>query len=304
MNNKIIKKLGYALINIVLAVSAIFWVVRLSPGDPIEKILGPEAKVEDIAKYRTQLGLDLPMGEQYVSYVKGLLHGDFGTSLFKGKEVITLLSEHFPPTMILALCSVFLSSIIGTFLGIMSGYKKSQLFDSLTRIVSLLALAFPIFSLAPILVLIFSIKLGLLPVSEWGGIKHAILPILTLTVPLSAVILRVARNKFLEECHGPWVQVLRAKGMSEKAVLWRVTKVCFPTILNVVAIQLSVVLAGTMISETIFDIPGMGSLLFEAIQNRDYPLVQGLITYTTIIYMLVYFVVDFVNQWLDPRISS
>lgn len=304
MNNKIIKKLGYALINIVLAVSAIFWVVRLSPGDPIEKILGPEAKVEDIAKYRTQLGLDLPMGEQYVSYIKGLLHGDFGTSLFKGKEVITLLSEHFPPTMILALCSVFFSSIIGTFLGIMSGYKKSQLFDSLTRIVSLLALAFPIFSLAPILVLIFSIKLGLLPVSEWGGVKHAILPILTLTVPLSAVILRVARNKFLEECHGPWVQVLRAKGMSEKAVLWRVTKVCFPTILNVVAIQLSVVLAGTMISETIFDIPGMGSLLFEAIQNRDYPLVQGLITYTTIIYMLVYFVVDFVNQWLDPRISS
>lgn len=304
MSNKIIKKLGYALINIVLAVSAIFWVVRLSPGDPIEKILGPEAKIEDIQKYRTQLGLDLPMGEQYTNYVKGLVHGDFGTSLFKGKEVITLLSEHFPPTMVLALCSVFLSSIIGTFLGILSGYKKSQMFDGVTRIVSLLALAFPIFSLAPILVLIFSIKLGVLPVSEWGGLRHAVLPILTLTVPLSSVILRVARNKFLEECHGPWVQVLRAKGMSEGAVLWRVTKVCFPTILNVVAIQLSVVLAGTMISETIFDIPGMGSLLFEAIQNRDYPLVQGLITYTTIIYMLVYFVVDFVNQWLDPRISA
>ncbi len=304
MDNKIIKKLGYALINIVLAVSAIFWVVRLSPGDPIEKILGPEAKIEDVEKYRSQLGLDLPMGEQYANYVKDLLQGDFGTSLFKGKEVITLLSEHFPPTMVLALCSVFLSSIIGTLLGILSGYKKSQMFDGVTRIVSLLALAFPIFSLAPILVLVFSIKLGLLPVSEWGGISHAILPILTLTVPLSAVILRVARNKFLEECHGPWVQVLRAKGMDEKSVLWRVTKVCFPTILNVVAIQLSVVLAGTMISETIFDIPGMGSLLFEAIQNRDYPLVQGLITYTTIIYMLVYFVVDFVNQWLDPRISS
>jgi len=304
MSNKIIKKIGYALVNIILAISAIFWVVRLSPGDPIEKILGPEAKIGDIQKYRTQLGLDLPMGDQYIAYLKDLVHGDFGTSLFKGKEVLSLLSEHFPPTMVLALTSVLFSSIIGTFLGILSGYKKSQMFDGVTRIVSLLALAFPIFSLAPILVLVFSIRLGWLPVSEWGGISHAILPILTLTIPLSAVILRVARNKFLEECHGPWVQVLRAKGMSEKAVLWRLTKVCFPTILNVVAIQLSVVLAGTMISETIFDIPGMGSLLFEAIQNRDYPLVQGLITYTTIIYMLVYFAVDFVNQWLDPRISA
>lgn len=304
MSSNIVQKIFYALLNIVLAVSAIFWVVRLSPGDPIEKILGPEAKLADVAKYRAQLGLDLPMGEQYINYVKGLLKGDFGTSLFKGQEVLALLSEHFPPTLILALSSVFFSSIIGTFFGILSGYKKSQAFDGVTRIISLLALAFPIFSLAPILVLIFSIQLGILPVSEWISAKHAILPILTLTIPLSAVILRVARNKFLEECNGPWVQVLRAKGMTERAVLWRVTKVCFPTILNVVAIQLSVVLAGTMISETIFDIPGMGSLLFEAIQNRDYPLVQGLITYTTIIYMLVYFAVDFVNQWLDPRIST
>ena len=133
---------------------------------------------------------------------------------------------------------------------------------------------------------------------------HAFLPVLTLVIPLTAVLIRVVRNKYLEEVSAPWIQVLRAKGMSDLGIQLRLVKISMPSILNVVAIQLSVVLAGTMITETIFDIPGMGMLLFDSIQNRDYPLVQGIIVYSTVIYMTVYFLVDFLNTKIDPRIEN
>jgi len=128
-----------------------------------------------------------------------------------------------------------------------------------------------------------------LPVSEWGDLAHLILPVLTLMIPLSASVMRVSRNKYLEEFQAPWVVVTRSKGLGDVAILLRILKVCLPTILNVVAIQLSVVIAGTMITETIYDIPGMGSLLFDGIQSRDYPLVQGVIAYSTLMYMIIYF---------------
>ncbi len=302
--SKNLGKIGYSIFTIFLAVTAIFFILRMSPGDPIEKILGPEATHQELSKYREQLGLHLPVSEQYVTYLKGIVKGDMGKSLFKKKDVSMLLKNHMGPTISLALISISLSTVLGVFLGVLAGFYKSKAFDNYSRVISLVALSFPIFSLAPILVFLFAIKLNVLPVSEWGGVSHAILPILTLVIPLSSIIMRVTRNKYLEEVGAPWVQVLTSKGMDTKAILLRVTKVCLPTILNVVAIQLSVVLAGTMITETIFDIPGMGMLLFEGIQNRDYPIVQGVIVYSTVIYMMVYFLVDFVNERIDPRIES
>ena len=131
-----------------------------------------------------------------------------------------------------------------------------------------------------------------------------ILPVVTLVIPLGAIVMRVTRNKYLEEASSQWVMVTRSKGLSDVSILLRVLKVCLPTILNVVSIQLSVVIAGTMITETIFDIPGMGSLLFDGIQNRDYPIVQGVIVYSTIMYMVIYFLIDFINEKLDPRTQS
>jgi peptide/nickel transport system permease protein len=143
-----------------------------------------------------------------------------------------------------------------------------------------------------------------LPVSEWGDLKHLILPVMALVIPLSSIVMRVTRNKYLEEANSQWVMVIRAKGLSDVSILLRVLKICLPTILNIVSIQLSAVIAGAMITETIFDIPGMGSLLFDGIQNRDYPIVQGVIIYSTITYMLIYFIIDYVNEWIDPRIQG
>lgn len=287
-----------------MALTAIFFVIRLSPGDPVETVLGQKATQEEIVKLQTQLGLNLPLFTQYRYFLKNLAVGDLGKTIFGAKDVKGLLKERMGPTITLAAVSVSLSAVIGMFLGIMAGYKKNQAFDKFSRIISLFALSFPIFSLAPLLVLFFSIKLNLFPVSEWGQLKHLFLPVLALVIPLSSVIMRVTRNKFLEEVSSQWVMVTKSKGLGETAILLRILKVCLPTILNVVAIQLSVVITGTMITETIFDIPGMGSLLFDGIQNRDYPIVQGVIIYSTVTYMLIYFLIDYINEKIDPRTQS
>ncbi|OIQ15712.1 MAG: hypothetical protein BM556_17305 [Bacteriovorax sp. MedPE-SWde] len=295
--------LGKSLITLIFAISTIFFALRLTPGDPVERLLGPEAKIEEVNKYRTQLGLDQSLVRQYGNFLKGVFAFDLGKSFFKKKDVVELLSKRMKPTMTLALLSILLSTPIGVFIGVVSALRKSKLTDSAIRMATLGLLSFPIFSLAPLLVLVFAVKLGLFPVSEWSSWKHMVLPVITLVLPLSSVVTRVMRNKFLEENNQLWVLVLHAKGMFKKDIVLRTVKICMPTILNVVAIQLSVVLAGTMITETIFDIPGVGSLLFEAIGNRDYPIVQGVIAYSTVIYMLIYFFVDFLNEKLDPRIA-
>lgn len=299
-----LKKISYSLLTIFLAVTAIFFVLRMAPGDPVQKILGDDATIEEVQVLRIELGLNKPVFSQYLTFLSKATQGDLGKSLFKKKSVISLMKKHFHPTFIIAFVSIFISSIIGILYGVIAAYNKSGLSDNLIRIFSLVALSFPIFSLAPVLVYIFSIKLRLLPVSEWSSLSHMVLPILTLVIPLSSVIIRVMRNKFLEERNSPWVVVLKAKGMHPISLIFRVTRVCMPTIMNVIAIQLSVVLAGTMITETIFDIPGMGMLLFDGIQNRDYPIVQGIIVYSTVIYMMVYFFVDFLNEKIDPRIRA
>lgn len=287
-----------------MALTAIFFVIRLSPGDPVEAVLGQKATQEEIVKLQTQLGLNLPLFSQYKIFLLELGKGNLGKTIFGAKDVKGLLKERMKPTVVLASVSVTLAAFIGMFLGILAGFRKNKSFDKFSRIISLFALSFPIFSLAPLLVLFFSIKLNLFPVSEWGDLKHLFLPILSLVIPLSAIVMRVTRNKYLEEAHGQWVMVIRAKGLSEASILLRILKVCLPTILNIVSIQLSVVIAGTMITETIFDIPGMGSLLFDGIQNRDYPIVQGVIIYSTVTYMLIYFIIDYINEWIDPRTQS
>ncbi|MDO9183118.1 MAG: ABC transporter permease, partial [Bacteriovorax sp.] len=197
--SKFFKKFLYALLTIFVALTAIFFVIRLSPGDPVEAVLGQKATQEEIIKLKTQLGLNLPLNVQYKVFLINLSKGDLGKTIFGAKDVKGLLKERMKPTIVLATISVTLSAIIGMFLGVMAGYKKNKGFDKLSRIISLFALSFPIFSLAPLLVLFFSIKLNLFPVSEWGDLKHLFLPILSLVIPLSAIIMRVTRNKFLEE---------------------------------------------------------------------------------------------------------
>lgn len=284
--------------------SAAFFCLRLSPGDPVERILGPQAKAEQIELYRQKLGLNLSMSKQYFNFMNDLVHLDWGKSLFKDRAVLVMISEAILPTAKLAIISVTLSFFLASLIGVYAALSKGKWQDHVLRLGALGALAFPIFSLAPILIMIFSIWLGLLPVSELLSPIHYILPLLSLVIPLTSVLSRVVRNQFLELNKEPWIKVLLAKGLSEKSVTLRIYKVCLPTIFNVVSMQLSVVLAGAMITETIFDIPGLGRLLLTAIENRDYPLVQGLIIYTSMIYLSLYVITDIINVKIDPRLEK
>ncbi|MGB0453338.1 MAG: ABC transporter permease [Bacteriovoracaceae bacterium] len=302
--NLYFKKFLYFLVTIYLVTTAVFFAVRLSPGDPVERVLGPRASVEEIKKVREQLHLDKPMLTQYKLFLVGAVKGDLGKSLFKKKDVVSLIVSHFTPTLILTGIVVFLSFHFGVFFGFISAINRMTTTDFLIRFSSVLFLALPIFSLGPLLVLLFAIQFQLFPVSEWGELKHMFLPSLTLVIPLSAILIKVARNKFLEEKNALWITVLLSKGLSNVQIYLRILKVSLPTILNVVAIQLSVLLAGTMVTESIFDIPGVGTLLLTAIQNRDYPIVQGVILYSSIVYMVVYFLIDAINAKLDPRIQG
>lgn len=302
--SEILRNLLNALVTIFLAITLIFIAIRAAPGDPVENILGPEATQEEIEDLRQQLSLNLPIHQQYVKYLKGLFKGELGESLYSAERVEVLILDNIAPTLIIAIFSITFSTIWGLLVGLYAGSNADTAKDRLVRVFSLLGLSFPIFSLAPLLILLFSIELNLLPVSEWGSVRHAILPILTLVIPLSTIVSRIVRTRFLEESNSLWVTVLKSKGMGQIDQNLRVIKVLMPTVLNIVAIQLSIVLAGTIITETIFDIPGIGMILFEGLQNRDYPVVQGVIIYSTIIYMAVYFFVDFLNKKLDPRISS
>lgn len=283
--------------------SSAFFCLRLAPGDPIERILGPQAKAHQIDEYRERLGLNLPMHTQYIAFLGGLITLDWGQSLFSSRDVLEIIGEGIVPTLKLAFIAMCLSFFIGSFFGVWSALYKGQKTDHILRFATLLAIAFPIFSLGPILIIIFAIKLKWLPVSELTSVKHYVLPVLSLTLPLSSVLSRVVRNQYLELSHEPWITVLKAKGLSRFAIILRIYKVCLPTILNVVSLQLSVILAGAMITETIFDIPGLGRLLLTGIENRDYPVVQGLIIYSALIYLLLYLITDLINEKIDPRLG-
>lgn len=280
-----------------------FLCLRLSPGDPVERILGTQARPEQIELYRHKLGLDQPLINQYSSFMSALSRFDFGQSLFRDRLVIEMISEAIKPTATLAIISIILAFFLGSFMGITAALYRGGWRDHCMRFLALGILAFPIFSLGPLMIMLFAIKLQFLPVSELIGIKHYILPVMSLTLPLASVLSRVVRNQYLEYKHEPWANVLLAKGLSPLTIVHHIYKVCLPTVLNVVSMQLSVILAGAMITETIFDIPGLGRLLLTAIENRDYPVVQGLMIYTSFIYLTLYILTDVINRKIDPRLE-
>lgn len=284
-------------------VSAAFLCLRLAPGDPIERILGPQARAEQIESFRAKLNLDKSISNQYVIYLKDLIRLDWGKSLFRDRPVVEMIGEAIVPTVKLAVIAIVIAFLLASFIGIYAAKNQGKTLDHGIRLASLISLAFPIFSLGPILIILFAIEFQLLPVSELLTVKHYILPVLSLVIPLASVLSRVVRNQYLEIKNEQWTTVLKAKGLSDFKISLFIYKVCLPTVLNVVSLQLSVILAGAMITETIFDIPGLGRLLLTAIENRDYPLVQGLIIYTSLIYLVIYALTDLINSKIDPRLE-
>jgi ABC-type dipeptide/oligopeptide/nickel transport system permease component len=295
----------YALPVLWLVVSVVFLLIHLVPGDPILQMLGEGAPAADAAATRHAYGLDASLGQQYLHYWKGVLHGDLGPSLRFNQSVGKLIVQRYPYTLQLTVAALLVAMMISIPAGVRSAQRRGRWDDKLLSVVSLFGLSFPNFALGPILILLFSIKLGLLPVSGSGTAAHLVLPAITMGGALAAILTRMVRTSMLEELGQDYIRTARAKGLPERTVVYRhALRNAMLPILTVLGLQFGALLAGAIVTETIFSWPGIGRLTIQAIGNRDYYLVQGCILAIGLTYVLVNFLTDFLYSVANPRIRQ
>jgi ABC-type dipeptide/oligopeptide/nickel transport system permease component len=295
----------YMLPAVWLVVSLVFLLIHLVPGDPIVQMLGEGAPVGDIQAMRHAYGLDLPLGQQYINYWKGVLHGDLGQSLRFSQHVGTLVAQRYPYTLLLTASALFVGLALSIPAGVHSARRKNRWDDRTISVVSLFGLSFPNFALGPILILLFSIKLGLLPVSGSGSFAHMVLPAVTMGGALAAILTRMVRTSMLEELGQDYIRTARAKGLPERVGVYRhALRNALVPVLTVVGLQFAALLAGAIVTETIFAGPGVGRLVIQAIGNRDYFLVQGCILTIGLTYVAVNFVTDLLYSVANPKIRQ
>ena len=286
-----------------MILTMVFLLIHIVPGDPVEQMLGPDAQAADVQQLRHSLGLDLPVGVQYGHYLSGLAHGNWGLSYHFREPVFRLVFERYPATLELAVAALIVCLAIAIPAGIFSASRRGSVADRTTSVLTLLGLSVPNFALGPLLILLFSVELGWLPVSGRGGISHLLLPALTLGAALAAILTRMVRGSMLEELSSDYVRTARAKGLPERKVLFRHA---FPNalipIITIVGLQFGTLLAGAIVTETIFSWPGIGRLTVQAIQSRDYPLLQGCILVIALSYVVVNLLTDLVYALVDPRV--
>jgi peptide/nickel transport system permease protein len=288
-----------------LVVSVVFLLIHLVPGDPILQMLGEGAPSADITAARHAYGLDAPLGVQYLHYWKGVLHGDLGPSVRFNQGVSRLIVQRYPYTLELTVAALLVAILISIPAGVRSAQRRGKWDDKLLSVVSLFGLSFPNFALGPILILFFAIGLGLLPVSGSGTVAHLVLPAITMGSALAAILTRMVRTSMLEELGQDYIRTARAKGLSERTVVYRhALRNAMLPVLTVVGLQFGALLAGAIVTETIFSWPGIGRLTVQAIGNRDYYLVQGCILAIGLTYVLVNFLTDLLYSVANPRIRQ
>lgn len=295
----------YTLPVVWLVVSVVFLLIHLVPGDPILQMLGEGAPATDIVAARHAYGLDVPLWEQYLHYWTGVVHGDLGPSLRFNQNVGRLIIQRYPATLQLTVAALLVAVLIAIPAGVRSAQRRGRWDDKLLSVVSLFGLSFPNFALGPILILFFAIKLGLLPVSGSGTFAHLVLPAITMGGALAAILTRMVRTSMLEELGQDYIRTARAKGLSERTVVYRhALRNAMLPVLTVIGLQFGALLAGAIVTETIFSWPGIGRLTIQAIGNRDYYLVQGCILAIGLTYVLVNFLTDLLYSVANPRIRQ
>jgi len=296
---------SYAIPVIWLVVSVVFLLIHLVPGDPILQMLGEGAPAADIAATRHAYGLDVPLGEQYLHYWNGVLHGDLGPSLRFNQSVTSLILHRYPYTLQLTLAALLVAILISIPAGVRSAQRRGKWDDKLLSVVSLFGLSFPNFALGPILILFFAIKLGWLPVSGSGTLANLVLPAITMGGALAAILTRMVRTSMLEELGQDYIRTARAKGLPERTVVYRhALRNAMLPVLTVLGLQFGALLAGAIVTEKIFSWPGIGRLTVDAIGNRDYFLVQGCILAIGLTYVAVNFLTDLLYSTANPRIRQ
>jgi len=281
----------------------VFLLIHLVPGDPVEVMLGEAAQPADREALRHALGLDQTLLTQLLHYFNGLLHLDFGISLQSKRPITELLWERIPATAELAGAALLVAMMIALPLGVIAAVRKDSPWDYGAMSVSMLGVSIPNFWLGPILILVFSVWLGWLPVSGREQPDSIVLPAITLGTALAAVLSRMVRSALLEVLHEDYIRTARAKGLPESAVIWRhgLRNALLPVV-TVLGLQLGVLLGGAVITEMVFSWPGLGELTISSIQRRDYPVVQACVLLISTSYVVVNTLTDLVYGWLDPRV--
>jgi len=298
----LVRRLLLTLPVLFLVATLVFLLIHLVPGDPIEQMLGEGARAQDVAEMRYALGLDLPLGTQYWRFLRGLGRADLGRSFKFQAPVREVVLARYPATLELTVAALLLSLLFSIPAGVQAAVNHGRWPDRALGFVSLLGLSFPNFALGPALILVFSIALGLLPVSGRGSLAHLVLPAVTLGAALAAILTRLVRSSMLEELNQDYVRTARAKGLVDRAVLYRhALRNGLIPVLTVVGLQFGSLLAGAIVTETIFSWPGLGRLTLQAIQARDYPLTQGCILAIAFTYILVNLATDLLYSVVDPR---
>jgi peptide/nickel transport system permease protein len=281
----------------------VFALIHLVPGDPAQSMLGEGASVEDVAKLRQSLGLDRPLLVQYQAFLTGLVRGDLGSSFRYGTPVTREIRDRLFRTMQLAIAAMTVAILLALPLGIVAAVFRGTAVDHAAMTLALAGISMPNFWLGPLLAILFAVYLGWLPVAGTGTIWHLVLPSITLGAALAAILARMTRASLLEELRELYVIAARARGLSRvRAIVRHAFRNSLIPVVTIIGLQFGAVLTGTIITETIFAWPGVGRLLIQAINFRDYPLVQGCILFISLTYVVMNLLTDLTYGLLDPRI--
>jgi peptide/nickel transport system permease protein len=300
-----VSRLLSALLVIAGVVCLVFLLIHLIPGDPVDVMLGESALPADREALRAALGLDQPLAAQLIHYLSGLLHLDLGSSLHLKRPVVEVLAERIPATLQLALAALGCALLLALPLGMLAALRRGSGWDWGAVSFSTLGVSIPNFWLGPMLILLFSLHLGWTPVSGRDSPASLLLPAVTLGTGFAAILARMIRSSLLEVLGEDYVRTARAKGLDEGHVLWRhAMRNAWLPVVTLVGLQLGALLGGAVVTEVVFDWPGVGSLMIDSIQRRDYPVVQGCVLFVSLAYVLVNTLTDIVYGLVDPRIRD
>lgn len=303
MSHFILTRTISALVGLLGVLSLVFFLIHLIPGDPIDVMLGESALIADREALRQSLGLHLPLYEQWWKYLTALVRGDFGHSLFSGRPIINLLFERIPATLHLSIIALMIATLIALPLGLLAATRQHSIFDYGSMGFALLGISIPNFWMGPLLILVGALWLGWFPVSGREGWNAVILPALTLGTAMAAILARMIRSSLLEILGEDFLRTAQAKGLSRlHAIVHHALPNALLPVLTLFGLQLGGLLGGAVITETVFAWPGLGLLMIEAIQQRDYPVVQAAVLCISVAYIFVNLVTDLLYAWLDPRI--
>jgi peptide/nickel transport system permease protein len=303
MKSYLLKRLLLTIPVVLGVVTLVFFLIHLIPGDPVEVMMGETAQAVDKEYLRHELGLDKPLGEQYLNFLVNVSRGDWGQSLHSKRPVLEAIGARLPPTIGLALAAVVVALGISLPLGIAAAIKQYSAVDNFSMLLALLGISIPNFLLGPMLIVVFAIQLDWLPVGGYGGLAHLILPAITLGSAMAAILTRLVRSTMLEVLQEDYIVAARAKGSGELRVLIKhALKNALLPVITIVGLQLGSLLTGSIITETIFSWPGIGRLIIQAINARDYPLVQGCVLLIALSYVLINLLTDLAYAYVDPRI--